>query len=371
MKILYFTRDYTTHDRRFLLRLVESRHEVWFLRLESDGQPYENRAYPAGVNVVDWEGGRGRLRTMEDLLGLMPAFENVLNDVQPDLVHAGPVQTCGFMTALAGRPLLLMSWGSDMLVDADRDSASRWVTKFTIERANYLACDCKAVRAKMEAFARFDDSKVVEFPWGTDLDRFYPGPPKLSRPAGWENDFVVLSTRSWEPVYGIDVLLDAFARAVREQPRLKLVLVGGGSLDTTVRESIARKGLEPFVHCPGRIQQDQLPEYFRMADLYLSCAHSDGSSISLLEALATGLPAVVTDIASNREWIESEKNGYLGTPGDARSFAAGIVAAAGLSANERQAMRDRNLKLAHARADWRKNGQRLIDFYDRIEDSRS
>ena len=46
-----------------------------------------------------------------------------------------------------------------------------------------------------------------------------------------------------------------------------------------------------------------MPKWFRAADTYISCAQSDGTSVSLLEAMATGLPLIVTDIPSNREWV--------------------------------------------------------------------
>src|SRR6266571_780463 len=98
MRILYFSRDYTTHDRRFLLKMAESRHEIWFLRLEDDGIPYEQRAVPAGVRVVNWRHENPRASTSEELIRLMPEFELILKQVDPALVHAGPVQSCGFMT---------------------------------------------------------------------------------------------------------------------------------------------------------------------------------------------------------------------------------------------------------------------------------
>jgi hypothetical protein len=151
MKILYFSRDYTTHDRRFLMKLAESRHEVWFLRLEDDGIAYEDRPLPEKIRQVNWRGGRDRHKTLEAWMRLIPDFESVVDQIHPDLVHAGPVQSCGFMTALAGfRPLLLMSWGSDILVDADRDKMWRWMTRYALYRSDMLLCDCQAVRLKVQ-----------------------------------------------------------------------------------------------------------------------------------------------------------------------------------------------------------------------------
>ena len=65
------------------------------------------------------------------------------------------------------------------------------------------------------------------------------------------------------------------------------------------------------------ISQERLPDYFRAADLYVSCSLSDGSSVSLFEAMATGLPVVVTEAPGNHEWVLTSDNGWLAAPGDA------------------------------------------------------
>jgi hypothetical protein len=129
MRILYFSRDYTTHDRRFLAK-ISQHHEVFFLRLEDDGIAHEKRLVPDGVNVVPWFASGVRFTTPESRLRLMPEYQDVIEQIRPDLIHAGPVQSCGFMTALSGfHPFLLTSWGSDILVDADRDAFWRWMTR--------------------------------------------------------------------------------------------------------------------------------------------------------------------------------------------------------------------------------------------------
>src|SRR5574341_2507154 len=160
MRVLYFSRDYTTHDRRFLSKLAASQHEVLFLRLEDDGIAYEERSRPEKIHQVEWRGGKQRYNTLEAWLRLMPDFESVLDGVRPDLVHAGPVQSCGFMTAVAGfHPFLVMSWGSDILVDADRDAMRRWITIYTLKRSDMLLCDCQAVRHKVEQLVPYTDER--------------------------------------------------------------------------------------------------------------------------------------------------------------------------------------------------------------------
>jgi len=369
MRILYFSRAYTTHDRRFLCRWAESPHEVWFLRLEDDGLVYERRPLPAKIQIVDWPGGKKTVRSLSELQSLQPHFEAVLARIQPDLVQAGPVPSCGFLAAQSGfHPLLVMSWGSDLLVEADRTTQARRLTEFALQNADMLLCDCDAVRLKAKEIASYSDDRVIQFPWGVDLREFVPGarPQEVWKQAGWRNGFVLLSVRTWAPGYGIDVLVEAFEIAHRQNPRLKLALLGDGPLATRIDGFLTAPGLQDEVLRSGRISQERLPDYFRAADLYVSCAPCDGTSISLLEALATGLPVVVSDNEGNREWVRHGENGWLARPGDAREFAELILRAATMHPAERKAIAERNRRLAEERANWDLNSSQLLMACERL-----
>jgi glycosyltransferase involved in cell wall biosynthesis len=372
MRILYFSRDYTTHDYRFMAAIARA-HDVWYLRLEDDGNAYESRPLPDGVHPVEWAGGSSPAPGPDDWLRLMPAFERILADVKPDLVHAGPIQSCAFMAAVAGsHPLLAVSWGSDILVHADRDDLWRWLTEYTLRHADALLCDNPAVRQRVQEIVPFDVERIVEFPWGIDLDAFSPTGPEspLRSKLGWEDATIVLSTRSWEKIYGIDTLLDAFASAHAANPDMRLLLLGGGSLDGLVRDRIAESGLDGDIHTPGTLPETDMPGIYRMSDIYISCARSDGTSISLLQAMACGLPAVVTDAPGNRAWVEQGENGWLAPADSVEKFAAALGEAAALSSEARARMAARNRAVAEARADWRANVEVLMRAYDRLAAAR-
>src|SRR6202043_2584064 len=108
----------------------------------------------------------------------------------------------------------------------------------------------------------------------------------------------------------------AFAKVSKRCPSARLLLLGDGSLASEVHALIEKLGIGPLVHTAGRIGYDALPEYFRLADFYVSPVLSDGTSISLLEAMACGLPVVVTKGYGNLEWVIPGKNGWLGEPGE-------------------------------------------------------
>ena len=80
--------------------------------------------------------------------------------------------------------------------------------------------------------------------------------------------------------------------------------------------------------------------------------------------VATGLPAVVTDIASNREWITENENGWLAPTGASEEFAEKLLRVASLPPNELEAISSRNQRIVAERADWDKNFPSLLRLYE-------
>jgi glycosyltransferase involved in cell wall biosynthesis len=379
-RILYFSRDYTTHDHRFLSALEQTGHEIFYLRLESRGHAQESRPVPAKVRQVGWAGGRGPF-TWGALPRLLASLRGVLRQVQPDLVQAGPLQTAAFLTALSGfRPLVSVSWGYDLIFDAHKNALYRFLTRYTLRRSAVMVGDSAVVRRLAVSYGMPDEC-IVTFPWGVDLEHFRPlGEPETapegtqegrpeSAPSGGSTlpdsppaPFTLLSTRGWEPIYGVELIARAFVEAARQRPELRLVMLGSGSLAPRLREIFQRGGVSERVLFPGQVSQGDLPRYYRSAGLYLSASRSDGTSISLLEALACGCPALVSDIPGNREWITPGVEGWWFPDGDEGALAQGILQA--VEERPRLAWMGRAARrLAEARADWEKNFQGLLKAY--------
>jgi glycosyltransferase involved in cell wall biosynthesis len=368
MKILYFTRAYTVHDARFLSTLAASPHEVWFLPFFQEGS--DAWRLPDGVRLVRWppanapsDGG------LEAWLAAMSHFEEILSGVRPDVLHAGPMQPCGFMAALSGfRPFLMMSWGYDILMEALASDRARWIARYTLRHADMLLCDCRAVREAASEIHPLREDQVVQLPWGVDLKAFTPADPaEIQGPRfGWDDAFVILSTRNWEPIYGTETLLESFRLAFESNKRLRLVLIGSGSLSSLVRDFVSDPELRGAVHLSGAVAHEELPLYFQQADLYLACSFVDGTSVSLLEAFASGLPVVVSDLPSNREWVLPQKNGWLAPPGQPQDFARAILEAAGQDRGRLDSIGHANRKVAEARADWDANFPRILSAYESL-----
>jgi len=161
----------------------------------------------------------------------------------------------------------------------------------------------------------------------------------------------------------VDVVARAFAVAAQRNPKLSLMLLGEGSEAPKIRKELQDGNLLERVQFGGRVPQTALPRWYRRADIFISPSHVDGSSVSLMEALACGIPALVSDIPANKEWVQDGVNGWLFPDGDAEALAAKIISIA--ARRNRLAVMSRRARLvAERRADWSKNFRVLLHSYE-------
>ena len=356
MNVLYCSQGRAVHDRRFLQAIRDQGHEATYLRLGGESM---NGALPEGTREIDAR--RGAWPLIAPAQGI--AIRNVVRSVRPDVIHAGPVQRGSFLAALQGlRPLVTMSWGSDILMDA-RSGTGRIAAEYTLARTNVFVCDCEAVRTRAEELG-MDHRRILTFPWGVDLEHFSPrSSDDLRKQLGWNDNLVLISTRAWSRLHGLEILIAGFIEAARSEPRLRLLLLNTGPLARSIEVEIVDAELPNLVHFAGLINQDRLPDYYRSADLYLSASRSDGSSVSLLEAMACGLPAIVSDIPGNREWVEPGRNGWLFEDGNATALAGRILEAASTE-SERRSYSQTAHNIAQERANWSENALKLTEAYE-------
>ena len=364
LKVIYCSLDYTPHDHRFLSALAETEHEVFYVRLQRGPRQTEDRPVPSNIEQVQWAGGQHEFR-WRDLPRLTFDFRRLTQEIKPDLIHAGPIQTCGLLAALTGfHPLLTMSWGYDLMQDAERNWLMRKITFYVLRFTDFFTSDCETTRQKAIALG-MNPKRTIVFPWGVDLQRFTPAVTLRLRSgqALHSSLFTVLCNRAWEPLYGMDVLARAFVEAARQRPELRLMLLGGGSQGNLLRQILTDRGVLERVHFGGQVSQSELPRYYQMADLYISASHVDGSSVSLMEALACGLPALVSDIPANQEWVAEGVNGWLFPDGNVDALSAAILRAYDERMNLAEIGRAARAT-AEEKADWKKNFRKLLEAYE-------
>lgn len=350
MKVLYVKDRYGVHDRRFLQAIIAQGHRPIAVQLNSHANP----GMDMGVPVLCVSG--------ESLPALMERE-------QVDVVHAGPVPFAASLIDIlpADLPLVVVSWGSDILLECHLNSDLKAKALVALKRANVVLVDCQAVGKTIASWLPELSASVISFPWGLDLPRFKNLPGSAScamrKSLGWENNDVFVSTRSWEDNYGIQSLIEAFALVVQKAPMARLLLVGDGSLRPEIMSMISSLGLPEYIHAPGRVDEHELPVMYGAADVYVSSSFCDGSSISLLEAMANGKPVIVHHEFGNLDWVLPDETGWLADCRDPAMFASTIVLA--LNSRERwQSMGRLGRQLVFDKADWGQNSLLLSAAYE-------
>ncbi len=309
MKVLYFTRDYTPHDYRFLKAIIENGHDVYDLRLEKR-VAYESRPLPEKVKVVDWNWGKkARDPSNDDLV--VNDLKRIVSEIHPDVIHTGPIPDVSWLAACADvHPHTAMSWGFDLQKDINTSKLDYNHSVYALQKADWFLGDCN-VELHIAEKLGFEKTHSTIFPWGIDITRFSPGKSNLREKFAGSDDFLMLCLRTMEPNYDVGTVVRAFLKAAEKEPKLKLVLMSDGSQRQSLMEESRKKPEEKRIFWVGRQSNDLLVDYYRSADLYVSASLVDGTSVSLLEAMGCGIPVLMSAIAGNLEWVKDGENGLL------------------------------------------------------------
>ena len=293
------------------------------------------------------------------------ALRRIIREEGIDLVHAHYVTVYGLLALACGPvPKLLTVHGSDVLL-ARRKAWNRFVIRFVTRRVDRITSPASHVTEALVALGA-PAGRIETFQYGVDLARFRPaeGPPP---PAG--APLRLISTRALAPLYRVDVLLMALSRITCETP-LRVTVAGDGPEAERLERLAWSLGLEEDVRFPGALGEEAIARALRDADVYVSTAPTDGTSLGLLEAMAAGLLPVVTDIPANREWIHAGENGLLFRPDSPDALAEALLAAAH-DAPLREKARARNPEIVRERASFETGKNRISAIYATLLETRS
>lgn len=240
------------------------------------------------------------VRRSTDWLFRVGQARRYVQALAPDIVHAHYITSYGYLAARCGRqPLVMTAWGSDLLVTPQTSALVRWLTGWSLRRADLITGDSQSLIDAAKAYG--PACPVQEIHWGVDLARFAPAP--WSAKTGLQ----IVSLRSWEPNYHIDTIVEAVAALVARHPEagVQLHLLGGGSMEAALRALVAAQGLTNHVVFHGRLDDAGMARVLAQCKLSVSVPTSDATSVSVLESMACGLAVVASDLDANRAWLDA------------------------------------------------------------------
>jgi L-malate glycosyltransferase len=306
------------HTKRWASRLVDHGHTVQVYTLFPD--PI------AGVEVVDIYG-----RGMPGRLGVRRHWRrrrlrSLFGEFDPHLVQSFFLWPYGEWAAQSGvRPVVQGAWGSDVLVIPQRSAKRR-------QQIGRLLTDADAVTVNSASLADgvislgADPRRVHEIGWGVDVDRFTGRDDGvLAADLGLAGRPIVVSARGHKPIYNLDVIVEAMPEVLRQVPDAAFLFMGHGPMTDALRSRMAGLGVLEQARF-RRFAEHELPIAFAAASVAVSVPSSDsGRPTSLLEAMASRLPVVLSDVPGIRELVDQGQGAEIVAVRDPAATAAAIV----------------------------------------------
>jgi len=206
---------------------------------------------------------------------------------------------------------------------------------------------------------RFMPAASIEvIPNGVELDKFYP-----SRKNEEPEKLRLITVGRLSVTKRIEMLIGAVEVLNRNGCKLHLTVVGGGSMEQQLKDTVLQKGLGEVIEFRGRIDTEDMPHAYRQSDVFVSASMQEGMSNAMLEAMASGLPIVTTRCEGVEELVTD--NGIVVEQSDAEAIAAAIrQLAAAPQTQRRMALAGRG----HAeRFAWSRTAEEYLSLYKRLK----
>jgi glycosyltransferase involved in cell wall biosynthesis len=244
------------------------------------------------------------------------------------LIHAHWAIPTGLIGVWVGSflktPSVVTIHGSDFRMGTTKTFIPKKIFLYVCKRAKHIICVSEVLRRDIEKLG-IRGEKISVFPMGVEEPFLKPLKDRGGHCMG--QCYTILSNRQLQAIYNIPHLIRAIPIVLKEEPNARFIIAGVGSERENLERQVKNLNISSSVQFLGWVIHEEMPKLLSEADIYVSTSLDDGTSISLLEAMASGAFPIVTDIPSNREWISDGENGFLVPINDERFLASKIVEA--------------------------------------------
>lgn len=135
---------------------------------------------------------------------------------------------------------------------------------------------------------------------------------------------ILITVGRMDPEKRLDFIVEAFVKVSKQIPNVQLVFAGDGGARKDLEEKVNALDVKNKIHFLGMVNRNELPDVLHDATLFLSASTTEVHPISVIEAIAAGLPIIVVQDEAFEGMVENDLNGYL-TPLDVNAYAETII----------------------------------------------
>lgn len=285
--------------------------------------------------------------------------------IRPDVVHAHYASGYGTLLRAARlRPSVLSVWGSDVFRVPERNPIARHVVRKNLQFPTVICSTSAVMAAQARAVAEDEDLVPEVVPFGVDLSEFSPGDED------GRSGIAFGVVKSFKPIYGIDLIIRAFASASMEldgsgHGSTSLVLVGDGPQRPELEALAAELGIGEKVTFTGAVSNSDLPAILRTFDIFVQGSYTESFGVAIVEAAACGVPVIATDAPGFVEVLGGGDFGVIVPRGEVDSLSQ-VMVALGSDPEARKRMGAAGIANVEQRYDFHENVRDMISIYRRI-----
>lgn len=314
MRLCYIANPKSIHVQRWLEYFVAKEYEVHLLTFNSPIPPLPGvktyqilPSFLKNLNV-----GRGWLSMF-----FFFRVRRLVDEIHPDILHAHVLSVNSWLATLSGyHPRALTMWGSDVF-RAHRNLTTivgRQLTVRALKSADLITAVSEPLfhMAQKRIFQEIS-GQIIRI--GVDLKTFFPAEdaPVLRKQLCIEkHQPVVLSPRTFAPIYNIRNIIEAVPAVLEQNPETIFIFkdskVSVDAYGRKIRHILSDPQIKHAIRIVGRVPYNQMISYYHLADVVVSVPLSDALPVTVLEAMACGVPLVVSDLAQLRHVFVNNKN---------------------------------------------------------------
>ncbi len=237
-----------------------------------------------------------------------PLLAKLVRKLKPAVVNAHYATGYGTLARwCVPVPVVLNVWGSDVFDFPEKSPLHKRSLLGNLLNAAHIVSTSEAMAVRVRSLLpKLRPLTVV--PFGVDTDTFIPGPTNEHR-----SGMTFGTVKALEQVYGIDLLIEAFALVVAQRPSLdlRLRIVGEGSQRSVLQRLVVSSGVADKVTFVGAVPHDRVPDELRELDVFLALSRAESFGVAVIEASACGLPVVVSNVGGLPEVVRHGITGLV------------------------------------------------------------
>jgi sugar transferase (PEP-CTERM/EpsH1 system associated) len=254
---------------------------------------------------------------------LLPKLARLMKNIKPDIVHTRNWGTVdGIVAAKFARigAVVHGEHGWNMDDPAGQNIRRRIARRLLSGIVNHFVAVSEDIKQWMINSIGIRNTKVSKILNGVETDKFYPRDNiGIRNSLGFSSEDIVIGTIGrLDPIKDQHLLLQAFSRLKHEQKKLRLLLVGDGPEKRNLESVRKRLPIGDRVLFLG--ERDDVDKILSAFDFFVLPSRNEGISNTILEAMATGLPVIATDVGGNPELVKHGCTGLLFPPGDCEAL---------------------------------------------------